>query len=179
MSKNDLPLGRQLTQQAGWNQTDADLHRFLWLQPRGCFVAELASRSVGTVTTCVFDRVGWIGMLLVNEASRRRGVGQALLHKAIEYLETQGVESMRLDATPQGQPLYEALGFTAQFRLTRFSGIVGRGLVGQASDPLRQEDWEQVVALDKMAVGYERRRLLIRLVQDPDSHAFIDRRDES
>ncbi len=179
MSKIDLPLGRQLTQQAGWNQTDADLHRFLWLQPSGCFVAELASRSVGTVTTCVFDRVGWIGMLVVQEASRRRGVGRALLHKAIEYLETQGVQSMRLDATGQGQPLYETLGFTAQFRLTRFSGVVGHGRVGQASDPLRQEDWEQVVALDKMVVGYERRRLLIRLVQEPDSHAFIDRRGES
>ena len=39
MTTADIPLGERLTQLAGWNQTEADWHRFLALSETGCFVA--------------------------------------------------------------------------------------------------------------------------------------------
>jgi len=32
---SDVPLGMRLKDQAGWNQTEADWHRFLFLEPEG------------------------------------------------------------------------------------------------------------------------------------------------
>ena len=179
MHADDLPLGMQLSQQEGWNQTVTDWKRFLALQPSGCFVAKLDDRSVGSVATCIFERIGWIGTLLVSKDSRRRGVGLALMKKAIDYLENQGVETIRLDATEMGQPLYESLGFVTEYRSTRFAGIPDCLDVEQPPDPLLREQWERVVVFDRMIIGYNRRPLLIQLFQEPTNHAFIDQRNDS
>src|SRR5690606_10676426 len=111
MTLNDLPLGRHLTAQAGWNQLDEDWRRTLALSPQGCFVAELDGRAIGTTTTCCFGDVGWIAMVLVDEAARGRGVARQLMQRAIEHLETCGMRSIRLDATALGRPVYLKLGF--------------------------------------------------------------------
>src|SRR5262249_32451649 len=107
MTEPDIALGMRLKQQAGWNQTEADWRRCLALEPDGCFVAELDSQSVGTVTTCTFGDVAWVAMVLVEETVRGRGIGRALMERALAYLESTGVRCVRLDATPLGRPLYE------------------------------------------------------------------------
>src|SRR5439155_19059347 len=53
---------------------------------------------------------------------RGRGIGKALVHHALDFLDRQGVQSVRLDATPLGQPLYEKLGFMPEYTLKRFEG---------------------------------------------------------
>src|SRR6516162_4176250 len=106
MTAADLPLGLRLSQQAGWNQTTADWRRFLDLQPTGCFIAEWDATPAATLTTCIFGSVAWIAMVLVEESLRRRGLGQALLHHALSFLEQEGARSVRLDATALGRPLY-------------------------------------------------------------------------
>ena len=42
-----------------------------------------------------------------------------------EVGEELGCTTIRLDATPLGQPLYESLGFVPQYELTRYAGIAG------------------------------------------------------
>src|SRR5262249_22836646 len=96
MTFEDLPLGLRLKQRAGWNQTAADWARFLSLQSDGCFVAELDATAVGTVTTCILGRVAWVGMMLVEANLRGQGIGRALLTRALEFLESKGVRSVRL-----------------------------------------------------------------------------------
>src|SRR3712207_6787044 len=124
MTPADLPRGRRLSRRAGWNQTAADWRRFLALEPDGCFVAEHDGTPVGTTTTAVFGPVAWIGMVLVDAPARGRGVGTALVRHALAALDRRGVPTVRLDATPLGQPLYERLGFTGQFRLSRYEGTL-------------------------------------------------------
>jgi GNAT superfamily N-acetyltransferase len=124
MTTDDIPTGMGLKSQAGWNQTPADWRRFLSLDPEGCFVAEWEGRSVGTTTTCVFDAVGWIAMVLVDTGHRHRGIGTRLVQHAIAHLERRGVDAIRLDATPLGRPIYEQLGFVAQYDLYRWQGAM-------------------------------------------------------
>ena len=89
----------------------------------GCFVAEWDGVSVGTTTTCIFESVGWIAMVLVNEAYRHRGIGTQLMEQALAYLDRKGVATARLDATPLGRPVYERMGFVAEHELVRLEGI--------------------------------------------------------
>jgi GNAT superfamily N-acetyltransferase len=122
MTAADLPLGLRLSREAGWNQTPADWSRLLGLGPAGCFVAELDGAAVGTTTTCVFGPIAWVAMVLVDRDVRGRGIGTALVAHAIDHLDELGVRSIRLDATPLGEPLYRRLGFVAEYPLTRFQG---------------------------------------------------------
>src|SRR5947209_4090213 len=127
MSESDLALGLQLSGRAGWNQVAADWRRLLELQPDGCFVAEWQGRPAGTAMTSVFGPVAWVAMVLVEESLRGRGIGKALMHRALEFLDTHGVRTVRLDATPLGRPLYERLGFVPQFTLARYEGTLPAG----------------------------------------------------
>ena len=118
----DVPFGLALSTAANWNQLEADWRRVVTLEPYGCFVASLDGRDVGTVSAVVFDSVAWIGLMLVDPSVRRRGVGRALMEHALAWLEQRQVATVRLDATPLGQPLYEQLGFTVDYLLDRFAG---------------------------------------------------------
>src|SRR5262249_24073287 len=122
MSVADIPLGMRLKHQAGWNQTEADWGRFLELEPEGCFVAEWDGAPAGTVTTCIFGPVAWVAMVLVETCLRGRGIGKALMQHALGFLDERGIHSIRLDATRLGRPLYELLGFAAEYSLDRLEG---------------------------------------------------------
>ena len=123
MTIDDVQLGLKLTGQAGWNQTDSDWLRFLKMEPEGCFAAEIGGRSVGTTTTCLFEGIAWIAMVLVDVDCRGKGVGTELLKYALNYLDNRKVKTVRLDATSAGQPIYEKLGFVPEYQLARFEGI--------------------------------------------------------
>ena len=121
MTKHDIPAGLRLKELAGWNQTAADWNRFLDASPEGCFVAEVEGKVRGTATTISFEnKFAWIGMVLVDPEYRSRGIGTKLLEKTIEHLDQRKMPTMKLDATPQGRPLYEKLGFVTECGIERW-----------------------------------------------------------
>jgi GNAT superfamily N-acetyltransferase len=163
MTVLDLPLGLRLGRQAGWNQTGADWRRLFDLQPDGCFVAEWDGTPAGTTTTCICGQVGWVAMVLVDEAVRGRGLGTALLVRALEFLDGRGVHSIRLDATPMGRPLYQRLGFAEQYQLQRYEGTLPPGPEVAEVEEAAPGHWEALARLDQAVTGVNRRRLLFRL----------------
>jgi len=175
MNQADVPLMLRLKAEAGWNQTEADVHRFLAMEPAGCFVAEFAGQGVGTVTTCRFDgTVGWIAMLLVDSTVRGQGVGTRLMRHAIDWLDQQGVVSQRLDATAEGRPIYEKLGFGQQFTVTRWKGTAQP--LTSLTETVENFDEHKIASLlelDRTCVGVDRGKLLRRLAQESDVTARI------
>ena len=112
MTAADVPFGLRLCAQNRWNQLGADWQRQFDLEPDGCFIA-VEGEPVGTACCCVFGNVAWINLVLVEQAQRGRGFCSALMRHVVQYLDERGIASLRLDATPLGQPVYEKLGFTA------------------------------------------------------------------
>jgi len=174
MTKLDVPAGLRLNTLAGWNQTAADWHRFLDTSPNGCFVAEIDGRVVGTATTISYqNRFAWIGMVLVDSDHRNRGIGTQLLNRTIEYLDHSKEPTMKLDATPQGQPLYAKLGFVREFELERW--ILRRPpgtVVANAHStypPPTGAPFESILTADQNVFGADRSFLLRSLHDDcPD-----------
>jgi GNAT superfamily N-acetyltransferase len=129
-------------------------------------VAEADGVPAGTTVTCVFGPVAWVAMVLVDEAQRRRGIGSALVRHALAYLDGRGVRTVRLDATPLGQPVYERLGFVASYRLARYAGVPPAGrLVGPLSR-LARPHLPGVIELDRAVTGADRGRFLPRLLRE-------------
>ena len=167
MTPSDIPAGLDLKEQAGWNQLEADWRRLLELQPDGCFLAEWDGVPVGTVATCRFGTVAWVAMMLVDEAYRRRGIGRALMARALEDLDARGVRSIRLDATPRGRPMYESLGFVEEATFGRFRGVLPTLDAPPGLPEVRPaEVLDGVVALDREVTGTDRGRLLRRLAEE-------------
>ena len=122
MTMADIPAGMRLKEIAGWNQTAADWKRFLEASPKGCFAAEEDGRICGTATTISFEnRFAWVGMVLVDPEYRSRGIGTRLLEGAIEHLDDLRIPAIKLDATPQGKPLYEKLKFVSEYEIERWT----------------------------------------------------------
>ena len=165
----DLAFADSLRALAGWNQTLEDWRRFLTTEPEGCFLAEWNGAPAGTATTTLYGpALAWIGMVLVHPDFRRRGIGNSLLVHCIESLRQRGVRCIKLDATPLGQPVYEALGFQAEWTLRRWVGVAGREKFAAKSSKLRawsSSDAELVAPLDTAAFGFARRRLLASLAR--------------
>jgi len=143
---------------AHWNQAETDWELFLSSNSKGCFVAEVDNRVVGTVTTIIYeDRFAWIGMVLVDPEIRNRGIGRALLRQAIDYLDSRSVPCLRLDATPQGRPVYEKLGFVAEYEIERWRL---KRQAEQTNSEATPSDLGKVLQLDREVFGADRSALL-------------------
>lgn len=171
MARADVPSGMKLTELAGWNQTTADWEHFLNASPQGCFVAESEGQVCGTVTTTIYEgRLAWVGMVLVAPENRGKGIGTQLLNRAIEYLDAVGVVTIKLDATPNGQPLYEKLGFVTEYEIDRWA-------LSSHSQPLKPDSTsvlqisesgelkevlklDEILKVDRDAFGADRSALL-------------------
>jgi GNAT superfamily N-acetyltransferase len=174
MTVDDVPLGMRLKGQAGWNQIEADWRRFLALEPDGCFVAELDGKPVATTTTCVFDSVAWIAMVLVDEPARHQGIATRLVDHAVQYLESRNVQTVRLDATPLGRPVYERLGFVAEYELVRLQGTASASVLGQPVALEVPDDFSAAAELDQRISGTDRHRLLEAMFRErPDAARVV------
>jgi len=160
MTSADIAAGMRLKDIAGWNQTSTDWERFLRASPEGCFVAEVDGKVVGTATTMVYEgRLAWIGMVLVDPDYRGRGIGTELLEKTIDYLDARRIPTMKLDATPQGKPIYARLGFAAEYEIERWElrRAAEAATAPAASAPA---GLEEILRVDREIFGADRGDLL-------------------
>jgi GNAT superfamily N-acetyltransferase len=181
MTLGDVQLGMRLKTQAGWNQVEEDWRRMRDMQPDGCFVAEFEGVPVGTTNTCIFDSVAWIAMVLVDAELRSKGIGKAMMVHALSFLDGKGVPTIRLDATPMGQPLYEKLGFVEEYRLIRYDGVLALPPKLQSDSRLRRvhDDevfaLDQIIELDRQVTSTNRRKLLSRLcLANPSAVRWVE-----
>jgi ribosomal protein S18 acetylase RimI-like enzyme len=165
MQRADLEFLIEITRSLGWTTTSSDIENFLSYEPKGCFVADLKGEVVGSVTTTPYTHFGWIGMVLVKEELRRRGIGSALMWRAIDYLRKKRIATARLEADPPGVPLYEQLSFVKECNSER---LYREGPTLPPVDGVRratEADLRKIRALDMQAFGDDRTRVLARLLR--------------
>ncbi|MDA2924489.1 GNAT family N-acetyltransferase, partial [Acidobacteria bacterium AH-259-L09] len=156
--------GMQLKEIAGWNQVASDWEALLQLEPEGCFAAEVGERCVATTTAINYEsRFGWIGMVIVDPAFRRRGIATRMVERAIQYLESVSCRCQKLDATGPGARVYEKMGFTIEYEVQRwFRDPQRAGPVKGVPNlgPLSVEALDSLADLDRSAFGASRLELL-------------------
>jgi GNAT superfamily N-acetyltransferase len=174
----DLASGTELSSVAGWNQTPEDWRMLLDLAPTGCFGVEADGRLVATATLlCYRQRLAWIGMVLTHPEYRGRGFARRLVAAALDRADSLGIETVKLDATEQGRPLYESLGFQTEQPVERWfrpgpqeSRTIERDPdSGTRSSPLSLS--QALRDLDAQAFGTDRSVVLQELAQRNALHA--------
>lgn len=160
LREDDLAFVDELVQQAGWNQLRCDWLRVLRYEPNGCFTALSGERLIGTATTTTYGKdLGWIGMMLVHPDFRRRGIATALMRRSLSYLRDKDVHCIKLDASPEGQFVYEQLGFLAEWKFHRWERSADQpSQTVRPNQAVRRVD--QLVELDRIAFGADRSAFL-------------------
>jgi ribosomal protein S18 acetylase RimI-like enzyme len=109
-----------------WKERKAhDLALDAQVYPEGIFVAEEEGRLVGYITTRVdrFTQIGRIPNLAVDAAYRNRGIASALIQRALDYFEAEGLAMAKIETLVQnerGQNLYPRFGFEEVARQIHF-----------------------------------------------------------
>jgi GNAT superfamily N-acetyltransferase len=174
MTAEDIPAGLALGRQNGWNQLTADWQQLLHMQPDGCFVAARGETVVGTACGLVLGSVAWVAMVLVEAGQRGRGIGTALMRHVLSFLDSQQVPTIRLDATPLGRPIYERLGFVAEYELARYEGVLTTGASAPSVEAAAAADLPNICRLDAAITGADRRKFLEQLwVEQPQALRLV------
>jgi GNAT superfamily N-acetyltransferase len=162
---SDLAVAFKLSAQAGWNQTEEDWRMLLELAPQSCWAIEIDGALAATTTLICYGRqLAWVGMVLTRTEFQRRGLAKKLFARALQWADASGIETVKLDATEQGRPLYEKFGFRGEREIERW-GLVGAGgaVVNSAADgQASPHNWATV---DRRCFGADRLRLLDRLAR--------------
>jgi len=160
-----------------WNHSAEVIERFLSYEPDGCFVAEIEGQHVGNVFTVSFGKIGWIGLLIVDEKFRRQGVGTLLMRRGISYLYRVGVETIELEAVPEIADLYRKLGFVVEFDSLRFTKVnkINHPSESLAIRPMNKDELGEVSAFDSKYFGADRSRVLRSLLESNPELCFVSR----
>jgi GNAT superfamily N-acetyltransferase len=166
MTLRDIPLGMRLKSLAKWNQQELDWELLINAGKGGNFVATYNGTEAGTTTTLTYqERFSWIGMVLVDPAFRGLGIGTFLLKEAINFAKS--LETVRLDATPQGKKLYETLGFKTERNLLRLETKfkINTPYVEKQGIPITEKVLPAIIEKDHAIFGANRNFILKHLVQ--------------
>ena len=164
LTASDIPCAVEFSAEAGWNQTAEDWRTLIELAPESCLAIEVDGELAATTTLlCYGQRLAWIGMVLTRIPYRGRGFARRLMAEALALADQMQIESVKLDATDQGRPLYEKLGFRCEQPVERWCRT---GESGRASTSVtNQELPHPALDLDLGAFGADRTELLANLAR--------------
>lgn len=181
MRPEDMDFVLGLVRREGWTYDSPEIARMLRLDPEGSFVYE-EGEPLGVVNTITYGRTGFIGILVVSEKGRGRGIGRILLSNAIEHCESKGAESIYLFATSDGARLYEKHGFRRCHIVHCIEAEVAPELLpggGAMCRPLRRQELGDVLDIDRVLFGDDRSQLLRALFDEHPDNAFkVEREGE-
>ena len=162
-----------LSIEAGWNQNVADWRFMLGAGHGFGLRGRDGTWEASSLVLPLGDKLAWISMVLVTKARRRGGVGTGLLKRCIAEVQASGAVA-GLDATEQGRPIYQPLGFRDLYKISRwhFDGAKEMPPAG-AMRPMTAADLPAVLAYDRGRSGMDRPQLLTHLAERQPAMAFM------
>ena len=166
LAPRHLPEAHALSVAVKWPHRLEDW-QFFFALGRG-FAALKGSELIGTALWWPFgESSATLGMVIVASSMQGQGIGRRLMDAALAEA---GPRAVRLNATADGVPLYEKLGFRPIGKLHQHQAAnpgakPERLPEGMTLRALQPEDLAQVIALDEQAAGFTRAELLATLVE--------------
>jgi GNAT superfamily N-acetyltransferase len=168
LGPQDALAGLALSDEAHWNQTEDDW-RFFLIHGTLLGIRDAQGQLVATAALLPYSAdAAWISMVLVTASWRRRGLATGLLDECLALARERRLTPW-LDATPAGARVYGPLGFTPTLQVQRL-GFAGSAAPSPTTPKLDPEaNFDELVARDRRAMGFDRSALLGELCARPDS----------
>lgn len=156
MTRGDLHAAIELSQEQSWPHRPEDWELFLDLGEG--IVATIDGRVVGTIMAWRFGSdYATIGLVIVTNQIQGQGIGRKLMQAMLDRLEGLNVV---LNATAEGLPLYQKLGFVAYGEVRQHQGPaptmpLAELMPGERVRPIGRSGAE-IAALWSVASGMDR-----------------------
>lgn len=165
MQPGDVAAMHRLAQQMSWPHRPEDCGQ-LFAQGSGIVAADATGTIIGVGLRWSFGDVGTIGLVLVAPERQGRGIGRTLMTALID---DSGSRALMLNATAEGLPLYEKLGFVSTGLVRQHQGrLIERAMPAPTRHvALRRAgptDRAALCALDAAAFGADRSTLMSELL---------------
>ena len=133
-------------------------------------VAVVAGRVVGTGLATAQGSVGWLGAIAVEAGCRRRGIGRAMTEELCRRLRAAGCTTLSLEATDDGRPMYERMGFRLAATYHQLqAGHLPEAPAAPAGARVRRlepADFPAIYELDRLATAEDRSAALEVMARD-------------
>lgn len=144
------------------------------------YIAEdfFTQQPYGIVFTYYYPpRTGWIGLLIVDEKFRKKGIGSKLFLKAINHLENSGCKEILLDAVPEIISFYKNFQFFEIERSLRLKISISALLKSLVSSPLsvrvQNNHIKEIFKFDLLIFGVERSKTFLTMFKNPKSEGAV------
>ena len=169
MTHEDAETAVELALAQGWRNRRHFYEFVLRVPSCHAIVGCRDDRLVATGIATNAGPVGWLGGVIVAADWRGRGMGTAVTEALMIWLRTQGCETLSLEATDEGLPLYERIGFRL---VTWYHQLQADHLPIPPAPPpgshvrqARQADLPAILELDRQATGEDRSPALTVLAE--------------
>jgi len=164
-SKDDIPALHKLSEEAGWDHTEADWEAIL----ESGYVCGSRDKS-GTPTSCgaLFDygpNLCALGMILVSPSKQKQGNAQKIVQHLLDQRDPAGKPAM-LVAGSSVKEFYEKLGFKEVERIHKLQAPpqtappVSNFSLQQSIQPISENDLHPIVSVDHQVFGADRSKML-------------------
>jgi GNAT superfamily N-acetyltransferase len=168
LGPQDALAGFALSEEARWNQTEDDW-RFFLIHGTVLGIRDREGQLVATAALLPYtSSAAWISMVLVTASWRRRGLATGLLDDCLTLARNKGLTPW-LDATPDGARVYGPLGFTPTLAVQRLGFLASAASCAPGPEPDSQDRFDELLARDRVAMGFDRGSLLSELCARPGS----------
>lgn len=177
---DDISQAKKLSDAEGWNQTVRDWKLLITAPGNICLAFSSGDKIVATATAMTYRKeLAWIGMVLVDKEYRGKGLSKMLMTTLLDELKA--FRSVKLDATPAGQPVYQKLGFKNKCLVYR---MTSEAINLEMIQSLKKDSAKQfgvagiseIVKYDRQVMGINREVLMDYLFKEYPRFSFIVRR---
>ncbi len=114
------------------------------------------NRIIGLGNSLLHTNTAWLAAIIVHRDYRNQGLGLYITQTLVNAVKNK-VETIYLDATEFGYPVYTKLGFEVETEYLHFKGTTQpSSLISEFIGPFKPEYSEQVLALDRLVSGEDR-----------------------
>ncbi len=154
------------------------LRRYLMLQPDGAFVVKDNETIVGFGAALDYGPFAYIGLMSVHPMMQKHGIGKLLMDYILAWLDKRGCQTVLLDASVAGEPLYLRYGFVVDDKTCDMRRVQQVAVPAGTTDRvslLRDEEFTKLVAFDAEQFGASREALLAAFYADNPQRVFVVR----
>jgi GNAT superfamily N-acetyltransferase len=113
-----------------------------------------------------YPRHAWIAFMAVKPRLRGKGIGRAIMDRLMAEASSLGINTLRLDATNWGKPLYLNCGFEDEYRVLMYELLptVSADRLGPMDVDISTTLHKWCLEMDREAFGDDRSKLLRQVV---------------
>lgn len=151
-----------------------ELNLYQAIQPDGWFMIYLDGRPAGTIGATFYNRYAHIGLMAIHPDLQHRGLATFAMNHVLRMAEELGINTVVLDASAKGQPLYARLGFTGfdETLVYPFPSGSGHTSLPDGVQRITPGDLESICRMDTLVFGADRERVLRRLLERCPQRGF-------